>query len=294
MELDVTESTGQSLGATGLGSETNTVTEPTMSEPAIDMSNIPEWAQKLEVDRDILQDPSLKAINDINSLAKSYVHAQRKIGQKGVLLPNENSTKEEWDTFYQKTGVPLEEQNYVNSLEFPSQEESFLPQQFNEEFAKKAHELRIRPDQANQMYKFFSDITKNTNDSYMAEMQEKKQEKLNALMNTLGEDAYNVKLNKASQLINEQLGSEFSQYLESSGLGNDARIVEAFMKLADNYYKEDAIPRDSTRTALTKDQINQEINLAMGNFDDPYHRPDHPDHKRRVNEIQSYFAKLEK
>jgi len=261
----------------------------------VDMSGVPEWARSLEVDKEILSDPSLKAINDINSLAKSYVHAQRKIGQKGVLLPNENSTKEEWDTFYQKAGVPLEEQDYRNKVELMSgDDKSAFNEGFNEEFLKKAHELRIRPDQASQMYRFFNEQAQTTTQNFTEQMESQRQEGLNQLRDTLGEDAYQVQLTKASQLIKEELGDEFNGYLQQTGLGKDPKVVEAFMKLANKFYSEEAIPVAQGGSALTKEQMQQEINLAMGNFDDPYHRPEHPDHKRRVNEIQKFFAKLER
>lgn len=282
--------------AGGLGGEStpteNITPEPTADE-GVDLSGVPEWAQSLKVDKDILTDPSLKAINDLDSLAKSYVHAQRKIGQKGVLMPTENSTKEEWDTFYQKMGVPLEEQDYQSKVEFGTEGESTFTEEFNKDFLRKAHELRIRPDQASQMYKFFNEQAQSTTQSFQAQMEEENQQGLNQLRDTLGGDAYSVQLTKASQLIKEELGEDFSGYLQETGLGKNPKIVEAFMKLATKFYNEEPVPRAEGRSALTKDQMQHEINLAMGNFEDPYHKPDHPDHKRRVDEVQKYFAKME-
>jgi len=284
--------------AGGLGGEAPTggdIAPDLVVDDGASMEGVPEWARSLEVDADILQDPSLKAIGDVNSLAKSYVHAQRKIGQKGVMLPTENSTKEEWDTFHQKTGVPLEQQDYMSKVEFPSQEEgTSFNDSFNESFVQKAHELRIRPDQASQMYKFFNEQAQSTSTNFAADMEAQRQAGLDELRDTLGEDAYGVQLTKAGQLIKEELGSEFNEYLQETGLGKDPKLVGAFMKLASKYYKEEAIPRADGKGALSKDQMSQEINTAMGNFDDPYHRTDHPDHKRRVDEIQRMFAKLEK
>lgn len=278
-----TETTGQDIAP-----------DPTPDE-GVSMDGVPEWARSLKVDQDILKDPSLKAINDVDSLAKSYVHAQRKIGQKGVIMPNENSTKEEWDTFYQKAGVPLEEQDYRSKLEFPSQEEgSSFDDHFNEDFARKAHELRIRPDQATDMYKFFNEQAQNKVKSFQENLESTRQEELNKIMNEMGEEAYNVQLSKAGKLIKEEVGEDFYEYLTNSGLGTDPKIVKAFMKLSQKMYNEEPLPMGKGSGAMTKDQIQNEINLAMGNYDDPYHKPDHPDHKRRVDEIQKLFAKLDK
>lgn len=56
---------------------------------------------------DVRNDPSLKVFlqeNKLNvaNLAKSYVHAQRKVGEKGVRIPDNNATDEEWKDFYNK------------------------------------------------------------------------------------------------------------------------------------------------------------------------------------------------
>jgi hypothetical protein len=287
---------GASAGGLGDGGapQAEDITPEATVDEGVDLSNVPAWARELKVDAEILQDPSLKAINDLDSLAKSYVHAQRKIGQKGVILPGENSTQEEWDTFYQKTGVPLEEQEYGSQVNFGESGEKTFDENFNADFVKKAHELRIRPDQASQMYKFFNEQANTTAEHFQAENAEKQQAALNELRDSLGEDAYNVRLSKASQLINEELGAEFNEYLQKSGLGKDAKVVEAFMKLANKMYGEEKIPTQTGGSVMTKDQMQNEINLAMGNFDDPYHKPNHPDHQRRVKEIQKFFAKLEK
>jgi hypothetical protein len=281
-------------GAGGLGGDVAPPAEPTGDQAPPSEFRGPEWAKDLELDADILNDPALKAIGDINALTKSYVHAQRKIGQKGTLIPNENSTQEEWDTFYQKVGVPLEEQEYATKLELPTDgEAAVFDESFNQEFIKKAHELRVRPDQASTMYKFFQEQAANTTNNYMEEMQQKQQEQLDGLMNELGPEAYNVKLSKATKFIKEEVGEEFAKYLGESGLGKDANLVKAFMAAADKFYKEDKLPASPSNPSMTVSDIEKEINDAIGNPKDPYRNPAHPDHQRRVKEIQGYFAKLE-
>lgn len=291
-EDDGTGSQGDGGGAGGLDDTppADPPAEPSGgAEPPADVSG-PEWAKGFKLDAEILNDPALQAIGDVEALTKSYVHAQRKIGQKGVLLPSENSTKEEWDTFYQKTGVPLEEQTYSAKFEF--KEEGAFDSGFNEDFVKKAHELRIHPSQAAQMYEFFENKSTTTAENFQKDMEEKSQQQLDALREQYGPDAYDVHLAKAQKLIKEEGGEEFLGYLKESGLGRNAQVVDAFMKIANKFYGEEKIPRGKSDAAVTRDQAQQEINLVMGNFDDPYHRADHPDHKRRVDEVNKYFAKL--
>jgi len=255
----------------------------------------PAWAKDLQLDADILNDPSLKAINDLQSLTKSYVHAQKRIGQKGTIIPTENSTSEEWDTFHQKMGVPLKAEEYTEAMKFTSREEGGqFDDSFNQLFASKAHELRVQPSQAKEMYDFFNDQAKSTAENFMETTQAGQQEKLNDLMNSYGEDAYNANLTKAMKYVNEELGEETLTYLKESGLGKDAKIVDMLMKTASKFYKEGDIPAGESPTSLSKDQAQKEINDAMANPADPYLNSSHPDHSRRVKEIQKYFAILDK
>ena len=287
-------------GAGGIGDETPPVDDG--GAPPVDDGGAPPaeftgpaWAKDLQLDADILNDPSLKAINDVQSLTKSYVHAQKRIGQKGTIIPTENSTSEEWDTFHQKMGVPLKAEEYNEAMKFTSREEGGqFDDGFNQQFAAKAHELRVQPSQAKEMYDFFNDQAKSTAENFMETTQAGQQEKLNELMDTYGEDAYNANLTKAMKYVNEELGEETLAYLKESGLGKDAKIVDILMKSANKFYGEEKIPQGETPSSLSKDQAQKEINDAMANSADPYLNSSHPDHGRRVKEIQKYFAILDK
>ncbi len=283
-------------GTAGLGDVVNV--PPNTNTLPVDDSNTdfvgPAWAKdlKLNVEREILVDPALGPITDLNSLVKSYVHAQRKIGQKGVLIPSENSSKEEWDDFYQKVGVPLEEQKYLDSVKF-DKEKVKLDEGFQKEFLKMAHNLRMQPKQAQQVFEFFDNQAKSTSERFMKQTEETMQQELDKLRDEWGPDAYNAKLGKTAQYIKETIGQDFLTYLGQSGLGKNAQIVKAFASIADKYYKEDNIPSGSTST-MTISDIQKEINTIMSNFDDPYHKSSHSDHKRRVDEVHELFAKLDK
>lgn len=290
-------------GGLGDAGQTGDGSEGTNSNPPIDGADSndspyvgPEWAKdlKLTVEKDILSDPALGPISDLNSLVKSYVHAQRKIGQKGVLIPTENATKEEWDTFYQKIGVPLEEQKYLDSFKYNKETDS-IGEEFHKEFAKQAHALRVSPKQAQELYNFFNTKTKETSENFMTETSANMQRELDDLMSTMGPEGYQVKLTKASSFLKENADPEFLSYLAESGLGKNAKLVNAFMKMADKFYKEDPIPNPSdSNYGRAPQDLEREINQVIGNFDDPYHKTGHPDHNRRVGEVQEWFEKLDK
>lgn len=251
-----------------------------------------DWEGIAELDAETLGDPSLKVFTSPTALVKSYVHAQKQLGKKGVMVPTENSPKEEWDQFYAKVGVPLEETKYKESLKFPEKNE--LGDDFNTGFLKLAHEARVQPTQAAKLYEYFNTQVKSGAEKHAAEQADKAQAALNALSEEYGAEAYGVKLTKATNFLKEHAGEEFIKYLGESGLGKNAMLVKSFMAMADKISKEPNLPNGDSTFGMTKDDAQREINLAMSNFDDPYHKAGHSDHKRRVDEIQKLFQKLDK
>ena len=82
--------------------------EPAQQEQPAETSN--DWRSSLP--EDIREDPSLKPLQDINSLAKSYVHSQRMLGTDKVVVPGKYATPDEWRGFYHKVGLPEEVKDY--------------------------------------------------------------------------------------------------------------------------------------------------------------------------------------
>ena len=58
------------------------------------------------LDESIRGEPSLKNFNDANTLAKSYLSAQRMIGLDKIAIPNQNSSQEEWNAAFNCLGRP--------------------------------------------------------------------------------------------------------------------------------------------------------------------------------------------
>ena len=117
---------------------------------------------------DLRQEASLQSFKDINSLAKSYVHAQKMIGSS-VRLPSKDSTPEQIAEFYDKIkDIPnianLEDRSTLYTKlgrpESPDKYNYGLPQELTEnnqtlnEFSKVAHELGLNNEQAAKIANF--------------------------------------------------------------------------------------------------------------------------------------------
>ena len=73
--------------------------EPASGEPATD-----DWKSSLP--EDLRMDPSIANAPSVESMAKSYVSAQRMVGLDKIAVPTEHSTDEEWTQVYDKLGRP--------------------------------------------------------------------------------------------------------------------------------------------------------------------------------------------
>jgi hypothetical protein len=258
----------------------------------------PEWAKEWEgikeLEADVLNDPSLKVFDKPTAFLKSYVHAQKQLGKKGVIMPTENSPKEEWDQFWGKVGVPTEEAKYKETLKLPAGEENKLGDEFAGAFMKLAHEHRVLPKQAAEIYNFFSKQVEETQTKVQTEYATKVQSELNALRDEWGEDAFTVKKTKAETLLKEYAGEDFIKYLGASGLGKNAQLIKAFAAMADKVYKEGDIPSGDPTHGMTINDLERDINLTMADLKGPYYNPNHPDHKRMVDEVLAKRRKLDK
>lgn len=68
------------------------------------LDNLPE---------DLKGNKSLSKFTDMSGLAKSYLELEKN-KDKGLMLPNEDASDEEWDKIYQKLGMP-EDRKYISS-----------------------------------------------------------------------------------------------------------------------------------------------------------------------------------
>jgi hypothetical protein len=269
---------------------------PAVTEaPATDTSNqgditldtgvtAPEWLPE-GVDSDISLDPSLRAIKDLPSLVKSYVHAQKKMGVKGVQIPTKDSSREEWDAFYQKMGKPTTLEEYA--VQAP--EENVVGEDFLNQFKQTAYEQNLLPDQAQAMFDFL-----NANgQSQLEAMETQKQEQVTAAIDGLKQEwgeAFDRNVHRAQVAVAEFGGDDLKAYLNETGLGNDPRLIKVFAKMGEQFMQEDTTnPEAKPAYAMSPDEAHAKINAYLGDFDGPYYNSNHPDHKRTVDEVQKLW-----
>lgn len=107
-------------------------------------------------------DKSFAKFKDINALAKSYKEMQSLIGKKTAGIPTEESSAEEWSSFYKQLGVPESADDY----KFETDAELKLPETLADETMQKQYrdifkEANLTPQQAQILW--------NARNKYLAE-----------------------------------------------------------------------------------------------------------------------------
>ncbi len=98
-------------GGAGGGAPTATPTAPSPGTPP-PAPAAPQGDWRTSLPDDLKNEPSLKLINDVSGLAKSYVSAQKLVGADKIPVPSKHATEEDWKNVYHKLGLPQDVKDY--------------------------------------------------------------------------------------------------------------------------------------------------------------------------------------
>lgn len=245
-----------------------------------------DW--KATLPEDLRASPSLADIQDIPSLAKSFVNAQSLIGRKRLPLPEKNWGDKEWDDLYGQLGRPQTPDKY-GVPEFQFEEGLSVAPELVDKAKLQFHKLGLSERQAKGILEFYFGMendrykeTKGTSTSERSAAEE-------ALKKQYG-DKYDSKLALAKSAIakfGDQEG-QFLKYLDESKLGNDPRLVAFLVKVAETLNEDSTGNPGSSLPIPDKEKAKLEIaNLKMDKeFMDAFLKGSKP-HVDKWNELHS-------
>ncbi|BAQ86588.1 capsid assembly protein [uncultured Mediterranean phage uvMED] len=256
--------------APALSGDTNTPTETT------------DW--KASLSDEIRADKSLENINDIESLAKSYVHAQKLVGTDKIPVPNKHATEEDWNAVYSKLGRPETADGYKFNLP----EDQKVDENGLKVFADHAHKLGLLPNQAEGMVKFYNEMQANQTKEQDSTALAGRQKAMDELQSEWGQ-AYKQKVDQANNVVASVFPPGFmsTNLADGTKLGDHPAVIKAFADLASKM-GEDKIVQADGPTYLTPKQIDKEI-ATLQQPGSAYWDKNHPNHKIAVEEVQSLF-----
>ena len=240
---------------------------------------------------DLRGNPSLKNINDVGSLAKSYVHAQRLIGADKIPLPTNNSTDDDWIKVYDKLGRPADIKDY----------DVTMPEMFDGNgFRESIHAAGLNQKQAASVAQFIHSQSEAANEKLNAYQEQARLDTEAELRQEYGK-TFDDKIKRAQATAKYLLGSKGDPSSKDNILGNirlaDGRmlgdhpdIIRMFEAMS-HEIAEDDLDGVTTESAMTPQDAQEEIDTIQADRNGPYWNKHHPEHDKmvaRVNELFEY------
>lgn len=229
---------------------------------------------------ELRNEPSLRAIKDVNGLAKGYVNAQRMIGADKAVIPGRSATADEWREFYQRAGAPTEVSGYEFEGDMP------LSDQYLDSFREHALNAGLSSMQANEMMGFVRNTIQGMNDVASQSAEEARYSAEMELRQEYGQ-AFEQRLEMAQLAAQNLLGDSemFDEIQLSDGrmLGDHPDIIRMFSKLASEI-GEDTLAGETTELVMTPEEASRQI-AEMTRRDGPYFDRMHPEHETYVQEV---------
>ncbi len=252
--------------------------QPVDAQPQAETGISENWRDGLP--DDLKMNASLLKFNDVGSLAKSYVNAQRMIGADKIALPNEHSTDDEWGEVYTKLGRPDTSQGYELSYDSGNEDTNMIGA-----YSEAVHNLGLSQKQAQGMLDWYSTVEAEGQKVAGEASEHATEEGMQALKSEWGR-AFEQKAASAQRAATALLGSTdmFDEITLADGrkLGDHPDVVKMFATLAEQI-AEDKIVGETTETAFTPDEAMRRI-AEITAPNSPYWDKHHPQHMIMVEE----------
>jgi hypothetical protein len=261
-------------------------TTPDIVESIIDKDGNLRTGWQDTLPEEIRSEPSLATIGNLNDMAKSLVHAQKKFGKTAVAVPNEKSTPEEWNDFFNTLGRPSTAEGYV----FDVPEE--LKGTFDENVMKEAKDLFYKAGfnttQAKALWEFEKKRVVDGLAMLEKEEADKALEAERIIKEKSGSD-YDKRLNLANRMISENYedGETKEKLLEAINESSVKPYMMDFLaNIATKFLEhKQVIPQDTEALYEVETQIKELMNT------DAYTNRNNPDHKSAVERVRILFEK---
>ena len=261
-----TQSGGSILGGMDSGQEVNPL--------AINMESLPD---------DIRHEPVLKNFKSWDALAKSYVHANRKLGvPSDQLMQIPQGENADWNGVYKAMGRP----------DTPDQYELNGTGEMADNFRNQAHQLGLSQKQASELMNWYSEVQSSVDSSDDEDFAKEQVQWVADLQKEWG-DSY-IKNTKLAERAFRQFGSEDAlEVMNATGLGSHPALVKMFSQIG-QFLAEDGQLTGNQQGRIggitpgsAKTRIDELLNDK--DFTTRYYDQYHPRHQDAVNQMQRLY-----
>ena len=234
------------------------------------------------ISQEYRDDQNIQKFTEIDALAKSYINATKMIGQDKMVIPNNNSTEDQWNEVYEKLGRPESAEKY--KLEAKS---DVVPMDDGaiKSFAEQSHKLGLNNKQAQGILEFYKNSMEGTAKQAQVDTETAQAQSTQELRQEWGRD-FDAKIKQAGALAKANINADVLDMPLQNGtrLGDHPEIIKGFAKIA-NMMSEDKIISTESESVNTVKDLESEIASIMNNREGPYWNKQHPDHDKSVQQL---------
>lgn len=257
----------------------------TPPETNVPPAQIPEGMEFLKgVDAALLNEPAVKNVKDLNSLVKSYVHAQKMIGADKVVIPSKGAPPEQWQEVFTKLGLPSKEE-----YKLAKPEKSNLGDEFYNQATELGHSLGILPHQMQGFISKLEETTGAQREAHIASSQRAIEEGINNLKTEWGQ-AFEAKVFNAREVLNKFGTDADKEFITQSGLGSNPQFIKFLEKIGSSMKEARLI--EGKDDSGSSQNLQEKLDSILKDKNHPYWNRDHVGHANATKEVSDLFARL--
>ena len=236
-------------------------------------------------DAELAKHPSAAKFKDTESVFKSYVEAEKRLGGM-VSIPKEGDT-EGWKKFYGKLGVPDSPDKY----EFEEREFQGIKLGKNEyqDYAKVAHEIGLTPAQVKRLAEFDFQRQTSAYERVQKQIKEAETARSEAIKKTFAENHESMTA-KVKQNI-EKFADDESRAILMSRVEKDPEMFKLIANMS-SQFSEDSIPQNPAKDSEA--DASTEYQAMLMDMNHPLNIATHPEHKKAVEKHNRLFNLIHK
>jgi hypothetical protein len=234
---------------------------------------------------DMRQNATLNSFKDVESLAKSYLHAQNMISKR-----MEDLGPEELSEVYTKLGRPEQPDGY--ELDLGAAQIDGMEAQADE-FKQMAYDLGLSADAAKQLSSWYAGKQVAAVQAHQQALSQFHDQSEELLRQEYG-SAFDQRLEGARELLNRYDPSgEIKSMLQESGFGSHPTVVRMLVNLSKDLSEASAVHgTDPKAFGITPNDAQRMIRDKKKDptFMDAYLQQTHPGHRDAVQEMEELYA----
>ncbi len=241
--------------------------EPTAA-PVSEPASTGNWRDSLSPD--LRNNPTLEHHESVESVAKELVNVQKLIGADKIVIPGEDASPEEWDSFHTKLGRPADPANYdLEALEVP--EGMPWDGEFQTSMVGTMHKLGLNQKQVQGVLGAYIESIGGQYQQATGDTARARETGINDLRNEWGK-SFDSQVDLATRAFRAGAGENFEavadiQLVGGGKLGDHPDVIKAFAQLGGKMSEHGLVGATASRSTLSPTEAGGERNKLMADQD---------------------------